>query len=394
MALNTNALLKRYSARALTALRTALIFPSLCNRDYQQEFQNAYTVEIPSTITDRDAESVNRNAEWIAATDAALTLVPRSLTKQSMMASAIPFLDQRQAPVNLIDREGNIHNRGYASRIDKDVAAVMVAGIPAGQVTTISATDNPHVNVDGSWDADTSADNTVAKQDAIMLALHNWLEGWIVSAINAGYGPDQLNPLGMWVVMNPAIWRVYRAWLQKQDFLSEDIATQLFLNGRLVMGPNGMVARVLEGIIILRSPNMPRVAGDTSANTNGEWQVMAGTRRANSFASIPMLSQMFNPRQNQTTKPGWLLRGTNFYDAWTIESTTMRLFKIPGPESLTEHLSGLELTPEDELVLSAEDLAAQLGPQTIELPPGATININQPEPAPEPEPAGKGGKKK
>lgn len=398
--LNVNQLMRRYTARTLRALRTSLIFPSLCNRDYQAEFQGAYTVEIPTPVVDRDAQAVNRGDDWIDPADADVAFVPRSLTKQSMMASRINYLDEMQVPVSLLDRETDIHARGFATRIDKDIAAIMVAGVPAGQITTIDAANNPHINVDGSWGADAAADNTVAKQDAMMLALHNFLEAWIVSAINAGYGPDQMTPLRMWIVINPPVWRAYRAWLRRQN-LSEDITTQLFLNGRLTRGPNGMVARI-EDVIFLRSPNMPRVAGQ--GQTNGMWQVLAGTRRATSFASIPMLPQMFNPRQNQITAPGWLMRGTNFYDAWVTETTTLRMMRLPGPTTLTEHQSGLELAGDEELILSAEDLAAQMGPVTLTLPHGASLTLNQPEPAAEadvepepeaedkPEPKGKGKK--
>ena len=373
--LNVNQLMKRYTARTLRALRTSLIFPSLCNRDYQAEFQGAYTVEIPNPVVDRDAEAVNRGDDWIDPTDASVAFTPRSLTKQSMMAGHIAYLDEMQVPVSLVDRETEIHTRGFASRIDKDIAGIMVAGVPAGQITTIDAANNPHINVDGSWGADAPADNTVAKQDAMMLALHNFLEGWIVSAINAGYGPDQMTPLRMWIVINPPVWRTYRNWLRRQN-LSEDITTQLFLNGRLTRGPNGMVARI-EDVIFLRSPNMPRVAGQ--GQNNGYWQVLAGTRRATSFASIPMLAQFFSPRVNQITAPGWLMRGTNFYDAWVTETTTLRLMRLPGPTTLTKHQSGLELSADDELILTAEDLAAQMGPVTLQLPYGASLSLNQPE---------------
>lgn len=376
MALAVDALLRRYAARALRALRTALIFPSLCNRDYQREFQGAHTVQIPSAVVDRDAESVARGADWIAPTNAALSWQPVSLTRQSMMASSIPYLDEMQVPVSLMDRETDIHARGYAARIDRDIADIMVAGVPGGQITTIQPDDQPHINVDGSWGADSPADNTLAKQDAIMAGLHNWLKGWVVTAIEAGYGPDQMTPLRMWAVMGPQVWRAYSEWLERRN-ISVDILTELFLEGRLTRGPNGMVAR-LSQIVILRSPNMPRVAG--SGGANGAWQVLAGTRRATTFASVPMLKQMFSPQQNQTTAPGWLLRGTNFYDAWVIEGTTLRLLRIPGPTTLTEHRSGLELVAEDELVLTAEDLARQMAPPAIQIPHGATITVHQPEP--------------
>lgn len=335
MALNINRLLTRYLARQLRPLRQALVWTSLCNRDYQADFSGgAYTAKVPKAITDRDAVEVDRNADWEDAEDAGLDYEDKTLTKQSMMASAIPYLDEVQTPVNLIDRERKIHVRGFANRIDKTVADTIVAAVPSGNQETIGHLNQPYLDIRGDWQAESDANNTAAKQDAMMLGVFNFIAGYGVDASEGGWDMDADSPLAVWGVCPPQVARAFNRWLAKQD-LTDMVNTQLLKEGRMTGLPSRAFTRI-EGTTLMRTPRVPKVAGiydSTPANVRPPyWQIVLGTRAGASFAAMPAVRQLFSPQQNQTTKMGWLLRGSWIYDCWITYTPTFALLKIPaGP---------------------------------------------------------------
>ena len=327
MALNTSKLLDRYYAGMLRPLRQSLVFPSLCNRNFQADFVGgAYDLEVPNALTDVDATEVARNADWTAASDIDINMTTISITKQSMMANTVPYLDQHQSPVSLIDRVRSIHTRGFASRIDKTVAATIVDGVPAGNVTTQAHNNQPYLTANGSWAAARSQDNSNAKTSAIMQNLYDFIAGYGVDASAGGWDADSDSPLAVWCIMAPQIARQFAAWL-KSEGLSTNEMDQLVREGRMT-GLSGRAFARIDGVTLMRSPRVPTVAG-VRATTPPYYQVIIGTRAGASFASLPPLRQLFSPAQNQTDKPGWLLRATWFYDAWVLYSDTFALMRIP-----------------------------------------------------------------
>ena len=332
MALATNKLLTRYISRQLRPLRQSLIWPSLCNRDYQADFSSgAYTIQVPTAITDREATTVSRNADWVTATDATLTYESKTLTAQSMMASSIPRLDEMQTPVNLVDRERRIHTRGFSAAIDKYVANTIIGAVPNAQITTLAHASQPYLDSRGTWKAVSSGDNTAAKQEAIMEAVYEFIAGYAVAAQEGGWDMDSASPLAIWCVAPPQVTRAFNRWLAKQD-LAEMLNTELVTMGKMSGLPMGAFARI-EGLTIRRTPRIPQVAGvPGNSGTPPYWQIVVGTRAGASFAAMPGVRQLFSPQQNQTTKPGWLLRASWDYDCWVTYSQTFEVLRIPaGP---------------------------------------------------------------
>ena len=328
MALNTSKLLDLYSARVLPPLRQSLLFPSLCNRDYQADFvsRNAYDLEIPNPLTDVDATEVARNADWSTASDLDISMTTISLTKQSMMANTVPWLDEKQSPVPLIERVANIHTRGFASRIDKTVAATLVNGVTSANTVTQAHNNQPYLTSNGSWNATRSQDNSNAKTGAIMQSLYDFIAGYGVRASEGGWDATSDSPLAVWCVMAPQIARQFAAWL-KSEGLSTAEMDALVREGRMA-GLSGRAFARIEGVTLMRSPRVPQVAG-VRATTPPYYQVLIGTRRGASFAALPPLRQMFSPAENQSDKPGWLIRATWAYDSWVFLADTFALMRIP-----------------------------------------------------------------
>ena len=327
MPLNTNKLLEAYYSGMLQPLRQSLIWPSLCNRDYQQNFvDGAYDLKIPTAVTDRDAQTVARNADWIAATDADLDYTTVSITKQAMMSSSIPYLDEHQTPVSLIEREREIHTRGFSSKIDKDVASVIVSGVPNANIEANAHNNQPYLNNKGGWASQRSQDNTEAKQDAVMENLYEFLAGYGVEAAEGGWDRDGASTLAVWAVAPPQIARPFNKWLRKQN-LTTELNTQLIREGRMT-GLGSRIFTRIEGISVISTPRVPSVAG-VSGTTPPYYQVIVGTRAGASFASLPPLRQLFSPQENQSAKLGWLLRATWMYDAWVQYSDTFAIYRIP-----------------------------------------------------------------
>ena len=327
MPLATSKLLDRYYAGMLQPLRQSLVFPSLCNRDYQADFvAGAYDLQIPTALTDEDATEVARNADWSTASDIDITLTTISITKQAMMANTVPYLDEAQSPVSLIDRIRSIHTRGFASRIDKTVADTLVSGVPAGNVVTQAHNNQPYLTANGSWNSVRSQDNSDAKTGAIMQNLYDFIAGYGVRASEGGWDSDSDSPLAVWCIMAPQIARQFAAWL-KSEGLSTTEMDALVREGRM-SGLNGRAFARIDGVTLMRSPRVPTVAG-VRATTPPYYQVLIGTRAGASFASLPPLRQLFSPAENQTDKPGWLIRATWFYDAWVQYADTFALLRIP-----------------------------------------------------------------
>ena len=332
MVLDTSKLIERYYSGMLMPLRQSLIWTSLCNRNYQADFvAGAYTVKIPTALTDRDATTVQRNANWIAATDADLNYVEQSITQQTMMASSIPYLDEVQTPVSLIDRERSIHTRGFANAIDKFIAGKISSAVPAANRTDTypKLANQPYLTAAGRWTAANTANNTTAKQDAIMDDLYEWIQDYGVNSSEGGWDQYSASPLAVWAVCAPQIARALKKWLAKQN-LSDTYNTTLVTDNR-APGTMGRVFARIAGVSLVETPRVPTI-GEVNSGANKQasaYQVIIGTRAGASFASLPPLVQLFSPRQNQSAKLGWLLRGTWFFDAWVQYANTFAAYEVP-----------------------------------------------------------------
>lgn len=232
----TNFIPEVWSASILEALRAKLVFPSLCNRDYEGDIREAGdTVH----ITGYDDVTVKKYTRGTNITVDAVTDANKgtlTIDQSDYFAFKVNDLDKVQAKVDLTGNFTNSAAYNMALNVEKYISGLMdkAATAPA---KTISVTTPA-----GAYLAVVEARKQLDKQNV----------------------PTE----GRWIVVSPDF---YALLLQDSRFIE---GTEAGHNTLL----NGVVGSV-SGFTVVESNNVPTVSGKPSKQS-----IIAGTNAATTFA--------------------------------------------------------------------------------------------------------------
>lgn len=232
----TNFIPEVWSASILEALRAKLVFPSLCNRDYEGDIREAGdTVH----ITGYDDVTVKKYTRGTNITVDAVTDANKgtlTIDQSDYFAFKVNDLDKVQAKVDLTGNFTNSAAYNMALNVEKYISGLMdkAATAPAKTISVTTPSD--------AYLAVVEARKQLDKQNV----------------------PTE----GRWIVVSPDF---YALLLQDSRFIE---GTEAGHNTLL----NGVVGSV-SGFTVVESNNVPTVSGKPSKQS-----IIAGTNAATTFA--------------------------------------------------------------------------------------------------------------
>lgn len=232
----TNFIPEVWSASILEALRAKLVFPSLCNRDYEGDIREAGdTVH----ITGYDDVTVKKYARGTNITVDAVTDANKgtlTIDQSDYFAFKVNDLDKVQAKADLTGNFTNSAAYNMALNVEKYISGLMdkAATAPAKTISVTTPSD--------AYLAVVEARKQLDKQNV----------------------PTE----GRWIVVSPDF---YALLLQDSRFIE---GTEAGHNTLL----NGVVGSV-SGFTVVESNNVPTVSGKPSKQS-----IIAGTNAATTFA--------------------------------------------------------------------------------------------------------------
>lgn len=232
----TNFIPEVWSASILEALRAKLVFPSLCNRDYEGDIREAGdTVH----ITGYDDVTVKKYTRGTNITVDAVTDANKgtlTIDQSDYFAFKVNDLDKVQAKADLTDNFTNSAAYNMALNVEKYISGLMdkAATAPAKTISVTTPSD--------AYLAVVEARKQLDKQNV----------------------PTE----GRWIVVSPDF---YALLLQDSRFIE---GTEAGHNTLL----NGVVGSV-SGFTVVESNNVPTVSGKPSKQS-----IIAGTNAATTFA--------------------------------------------------------------------------------------------------------------
>lgn len=232
----TNFIPEVWSASILEALRAKLVFPSLCNRDYEGDIREAGdTVH----ITGYDDVTVKKYTRGTNITVDAVTDANKgtlTIDQSDYFAFKVNDLDKVQAKADLTGNFTNSAAYNMALNVEKYISGLMdkAATAPAKTISVITPSD--------AYLAVVEARKQLDKQNV----------------------PTE----GRWIVVSPDF---YALLLQDSRFIE---GTEAGHNTLL----NGVVGSV-SGFTVVESNNVPTVSGKPSKQS-----IIAGTNAATTFA--------------------------------------------------------------------------------------------------------------
>lgn len=232
----TNFIPEVWSASILEALRAKLVFPSLCNRDYEGDIREAGdTVH----ITGYDDVTVKKYARGTNITVDAVTDANKgtlTIDQSDYFAFKVNDLDKVQAKADLTGNFTNSAAYNMALNVEKYISGLMdnAATAPAKTISVTTPSD--------AYLAVVEARKQLDKQNV----------------------PTE----GRWIVVSPDF---YALLLQDSRFIE---GTEAGHNTLL----NGVVGSV-SGFTVVESNNVPTVSGNPSKQS-----IIAGTNAATTFA--------------------------------------------------------------------------------------------------------------
>lgn len=311
MAINSDELVKMYSARATARLRNMLIWANLTTRAWQGEVQTAKSTRIYTRRDDDDVtiHTTARGADWQTPEDTSLTSVLLEVDQQRDVSSKVEWLDETETPINLVADVADQHAYTMAETVDTQVRGVMMAGVKADNTVT-SGTPSTYIDDDG--------DSTGTNAPKLV---YDALDKFALRAKQAKVARTGRMPRMLWAVLSPALVRHLREYLLSKNY-ADAMNVEMLRDETILMPSTGHVAR-LFGVDVFESNLAP------TATVSGKKHhvIIGGTNEGCALASRPSLSQMISPEVNQTA-PEWWIRERRVWGTKVVDDDHLWRFNI------------------------------------------------------------------
>ena len=317
MAFTVSEMQRIISATTIDRLTKMTIMNSLVDRRWQEEAQNTYEITVPIFTSQKNpdasitVDTPARNADWGDATEDALEEEVLSPDVQHEAQRFVNWRDGTELPLDVLTQSSGIMARALAVKMDDDMYAQFIAGVPAGQVTA-------------GADANTiSAAGASAGKGAE--SVFDAITAWELHAYDTGFGPDADAPFLRWMVMPPPVFVAFRRYLLDKNY-ADALNLEMLRSGNILTPGAMRAARAfLNDTVVMVSGRIPKhtSSGDT------DWQILAGTNRALTYITKPALVQAFSPEENQvSSKPGWLFRTRLPFGRKMIDDRMAAIYRV------------------------------------------------------------------
>ena len=318
MAADTTHLIETYSRTAKAHILPRLNALSMCNRTFEGDARGATQVKITTDTRGTNSYSdVGRDGDWPAPQDIGTSRDTLDIDQDPAVARRVAWLDDYDVPVAMVQRAAYWNNREMAEVIDADIYTTALAGVPAGQKTTLGNSDL-FIPVNGVLPDSMSEVNKTATRALIPNALFA-LSTALQVANKKDLGIDQYR----WQVrLSPAHAQMLDEWLLANDQqVTRNLKEDIIRTTGVVGDSYRMSFRDFD---IYETNAIPT----TELTSKTHSQIIVSNPAAMTFAMGTMLAQVFTPQENQGEKAGWLFRQRNHYGRKVIDDRFIYSYQV------------------------------------------------------------------
>lgn len=277
-----------YSGRETDQIRPRLVWPQLCNRNWESEIQRNATVKIPTRDFTVTASDYTAGANWKTPENIDLTLQDLTINIRTETGNGVEKETFLAAPIDVVAALADQHGFEHAKKINEKVRDVFADGATSGNTETVgSATVHVHRQ---------TGEPTGTGANALVF---NGIDAMSVSLMNAHVLDTGDVERRVFAICSPAMLKSVRSYALSQGW-NEQMSREIVTSGDLGNAPPGY-RFTLFGIDFYVTSLYK------TAQISGKWHsvIMVGTREAVTYAGLPSDPLFLTPANNQISGPNY-----------------------------------------------------------------------------------------